>query len=181
MYKALRIRLLFLLLAVVAVAASHAAAPKNIDQEATTALNALYAENPAAKALGDKAKAVIVFPSVLKASLLVGAQGGYGTMFQDGKIVAHYNITGVAAGLQAGMQTYSYALFLMNDKAMERLNTVKGFELGVDPNIVVYNANAGTNISTTTAQQDVYAYVYDASGLNAGVSLQGLKITKLSQ
>ena len=159
----------------------HAESTVDLDKNATAALKALYAQSPATKALGDKAKAVIVFPSVFKAALLVGGQGGNGSMFQGGKIVGHYNIAGVIAGLEGGAQTHSYAVFFMSDAALARLNDVKGFELGVDPNIVVLNAAAGANVSTTTAQHDVYAYVYDGSGLMGGVSLQGLKITKLSK
>jgi lipid-binding SYLF domain-containing protein len=182
MYPALPIpKFLFLLLAAVAFGASNAASAKGVDEEATAALKALYAQDAGAKALGEKAKAVLVFPSVFKAALIVGGQGGKGVMFQDGKIIGHYNIGGVALGLAGGAQTYSYALFLMSDKAMERLQTLEGYELGVDPNIVVLNAAAGANLSTTTGQRDVYGYVYNASGLMGGVSLQGLKITKLSK
>ncbi len=182
MYPALPIRkFLFLLLAAVAFGASHAASAKGIDEEATVALNALYAQAPGAKALGEKAKAVLVFPSVFKAALLVGGQGGKGVMFQDGRIIGHYNIGGAAIGLEGGAQTYSYALFFMSDEALERLKTREGYEVGVDPHIVVLNAAAGANLSTTTGQRDVYAYVYNASGLMGGVSLQGLKVTKLSK
>ena len=81
---------------------------------------------PATKALGEKAKAVLVFPSVYKAALLVGGQGGNGAMFQDGRIVGHYNIGGVAVGLEGGAQTYSYAVFLMSDEAVERLKSPRG-------------------------------------------------------
>ena len=170
------------LLATLALGArtTYAEPAKDLDKEATAALKALYGQAPGAQALGEKAKAVIVFPSVYKAALLVGGQGGKGAMFQGGKIVAHYNIAGVIAGLEAGAQTHSYAVFFMSDAALARLNDVKGFELGVDPNIVVLNAAAGANVSTTTGQHDVYAYVYDASGIMGGVSLQGLKITKLA-
>lgn len=157
----------------------YAADTKRIDDEATAALSALYAKAPGAKALGEKAKAVIVFPRVLKAALIVGGQGGNGAMFKDGKIVGHYNIASVVAGFEAGAQTYSYALFFMSDAALKRLDSVKGFEIGLDPNIVVVNAGAGANLSTTTGQRDVYAFVYGTSGLMGGISLQGLKITRL--
>ena len=184
MYNALRNLAYFvLLLATVALATTrmtYAAPAKGVDEEATKALNALYESTPAAKALGDKAKAVLVFPNVRRGALLVGGQGGHGAMFKDGKIVGHYNIGGVVAGLEAGAQTFSYAVFFMSDAAMQRLNSAKGFELGIEPNIVVLNAGAAANISTTTAQHDVYAYVYDVSGLMGGISLQGLKISKLS-
>jgi lipid-binding SYLF domain-containing protein len=177
MYNALRISAVFLSFlaaaALVEARAAQAASAKDIDQEATAALNALYAKSPGARALGEKAKAVIVFPSVYKAALIVGGQGG--------KIVGHYNIAGVVAGVEAGAQAYSYALFFMSDAALERLHTAKGFEIGLDPNVVVVNAGAGANLSTTTAHRDVYGYVYGTSGLMGGVSLQGLKITRLAK
>jgi YD repeat-containing protein len=185
MFKVLGSKSFFaLLLTTVVLGAApmtRAESAKNIDDESTAALKALYAKEPGAKALGEKAKAVIVFPSVYKAALIVGGQGGNGAMFQGGKIVGHYDIAGVVGGLEAGAQTYSYALFFMSDAALERLNSIKGFELGVDPNIVWVNAGAGANISSTSAQHDVYGFVYDANGLMGGISLTGLKITKLSK
>ena len=182
MYPAVHIRrFLFLLLAAVAFAAPQMAAAKGVDEDATAALKALYEQAPGAKALGEKAKAVLVFPRIRKAALLIGGQGGKGAMFQDGRIVGHYNLGGVAIGLEGGAQTYSYALFFMSDKALERLQTLEGYEIGLDPNIVVLDAAAGANLSTTTGQRDVYGYIYNASGLMGGVSLQGLKITKLSK
>ena len=181
MYKALFVRLFFVLLGAIAVAAAHAAPAKDLDAASAAALSKLYAEAPAAKALGEKAKAIIVFPEIYKAALIVGGQGGKGAMFQNGRIVGHYSIGGIAAGLEGGAQTYSYALFLMTDEAVQRLKNARGFELGVEPNVVVLNAGAGVNVSTTTADRDVYAYVYGTQGLMAGISLQGLKITQLSK
>jgi len=182
MSPALRIRrFLFPLLAAISLGAAHAAPAKDLDDEATAALNKLYAEAPATKALGENAKAVLVFPEIYKAALLVGGQGGNGAMFKEGKIVGHYNIGGVAVGLEGGAQTYSYAVFLMTDEAVERLKSAAGFEIGVEPNIVVLNAGAGASVSTATTRRDVYAYVFDMQGLMGGVSLQGLKITKLSK
>lgn len=180
MYPALPIRhFLFLLLAAVAFGAAHAAPAQDLDEAAAAALKKLYAEAPATQALGEKAKAVLVFPNIYKAALLVGGQGGKGAMFKDGKIVGHYNIGGVAVGLEGGVQTYSYAVFLMTDEAVERLKSAAGFEIGVEPNIVVLDAGAGANVSTATAPRDVYAYVFGTQGLMGGVSLQGLKITRL--
>ena len=182
MYAAtLRIRhFLILGLAAIVFGNAHAAAGNDVDQAASAALNKLYAEAPATKALGDKAKAVLVFPEIYKGALLVGGQGGKGAMFKDGKVVGHYSIGGVAVGLEAGAQTYSYAVFLMTDEAVARLKDAAGLELGVEPNIVVLNGGAGANVSTATTPSDVYAYVFGTQGLMGGVSLQGLKITKQS-
>jgi len=44
------------------------------------ALRELYSYNEAAKALGAKAKAVLVFPDIKKAAFIVGAQYGFGAL-----------------------------------------------------------------------------------------------------
>ncbi|MEN6348465.1 MAG: hypothetical protein ABFD08_03570, partial [Syntrophomonas sp.] len=84
-----------------------------IERDSRAALAKLYKTTPAAKALGKKAKAILVFPSILKAGLIVGGQGGNGVLLVDGKAVAYYNIAAASYGLQAGVQEFGYAMFLM--------------------------------------------------------------------
>ena len=58
--------------------ASSQLAPSSseIDRDVTAALRELYSHNQAAKALGAKAKAVLVFPDIKKAAFIVGAEYG---------------------------------------------------------------------------------------------------------
>lgn len=153
--------------------------PASLDSSASTALQNLYANNPAAKTLGQKATAVLVFPDVVKGGLMWGAEVGNGTLFQNGKPAGHYNIAAASYGLQAGMQTFGYAMFLMNDAALAYLNKTEGFEVGVGPSIVVVNAGVARTISTSTLGSDFYAFIFDQSGLMAGAGLQGSKITRV--
>ena len=53
----------------------HAASGSKISADARVALRKLYASNPSAKILGEKAKAILVFPSILKAGFIFGGQG----------------------------------------------------------------------------------------------------------
>ena len=55
-----------------------AASGAEISSEANAALQKLYASVPAAKALGAKANAILVFPKITKAGLGVGGQFGDG-------------------------------------------------------------------------------------------------------
>ena len=171
------LRYLLILLSIAALTGVRVAQAS--DAGARAALSSLYAKSPAAKALGEKAKGILVFPQVGKVALLVGAQTGPGVMFTDGEIAGHYRLDGVLVGLEAGAQMYAYVVFLMSDKALETLKKTHGFELGADPNVVVLNAGAGKEISTSTAQADVYGYVFNQSGLMGGVALQGVKITEI--
>jgi lipid-binding SYLF domain-containing protein len=61
-----------------------------INRDVNTALNQLYEHNEAARALGAKAKAVLVFPSIKKAAFIVGAQYGYGALRRGRKTVGYF-------------------------------------------------------------------------------------------
>jgi lipid-binding SYLF domain-containing protein len=52
----------------------RAASAAAVNQKANSALHDLYARSPAARHLGHDAKAVLVFPEILKAGFIVGAQ-----------------------------------------------------------------------------------------------------------
>ena len=98
--------------------------------------------------------------------------GGY---YVDG----HYSIAAASYGLQAGVQSFGYALMLMTDAAVEHVKTSAGFELGVGPSIVIVDQGMAKNLSTETAKADVYAFTFGQKGLMAGMGLQGTKVTRL--
>jgi len=158
-------------------ALAQTTSPTSLDSAANTALQNLYASNPAAKKLGGKARAILIFPDVLKGGLVWGAEIGNGALLQKGQPPGYYNVAAASYGLQAGMQTFAYALFLMNDSALTYLHTTHGLEVGVGPSVVVVDQGMARTISTTTLSADIYAFVFDQSGLMAGAGLQGSKIT----
>lgn len=170
-----------LALSLLAPGAASADTAAEISRDAKSALQKLYDREPAAKALGKSAKAILVFPKIVKAGLIVGGEYGEGALFKGGKAVAYYNTAAGSYGLQAGAQTFGYALFLMNDKALNHLEGSKGWEIGVGPTVVVVDAGMAKKLSTTTAQDDVYAFIFGQEGLMAGIGLQGGKITKLDK
>jgi lipid-binding SYLF domain-containing protein len=117
----------------------------------------------------------------VKAGFIVGGQYGEGVLLENGKLVAHYNSVAASYGLQAGVQAFGYALFLMSDKALGYLDKSDGWELGVGPTIVIVDAGKAKSLTTLTLKDDVYAFIFDQKGLMAGLGLQGSKITKLEK
>jgi lipid-binding SYLF domain-containing protein len=160
-------------------AAAAAADRAALERDARAALQRLTATVPAAKSLSGAASAVLVFPKITKAGLVVGGQYGDGVLFRGGKVAGFYNTSGASYGLQAGAQQFGYAMFLMNDKAVGALGANEGFEVGVGPSVVVMDEGMGKTLTTTTAKDDIYAFVFGQKGLMAGVGLQGNKITRL--
>ncbi|MEZ5945390.1 MAG: lipid-binding SYLF domain-containing protein [Hyphomonas sp.] len=150
-----------------------------IDSDSRQALNTLYAQNEAAKAIGSQARAVLVFPSIVKAGLGVGGAYGEGQMISGGRTVDYYSSFTGSWGLQAGAQQYGYAVFLMNDDAVKYVADSEGWEIGVGPTVVLVNAGVAENLSTTSLKDDAYAFIFNQKGLMAGLSIEGTKITKL--
>jgi len=148
-----------------------------LNAAATNALQQLYATQPAAKALGQKARAILIFPDILKGGFMIGAETGNGVLRQNGRTTAYYNISAASYGFQAGLQTFGYALFFMNDSALAYLHNTGGWQVGVGPSVVIVDQGMARTMDTTTLTQDVYAYVFNQEGLMAGMGLQGSKIT----
>ncbi len=155
--------------------------PGGVDEDVRAALNTLYADEPVAKMIGEKARAVLVFPNIVKAGFILGGQYGEGALLKDGQVVAHYNSVAASYGLQAGVQKFGYALFLMTDSALEYLDKSSGWELGVGPTIVVVDKGKAKSLTSTTLKDDVYAFIFSQKGLMAGIGLQGSKITKVNK
>ena len=158
-----------------------AASAGEINSGATAALNSLYQKYPAAKALSKDAKAILVFPKIIKAGLMIGGESGDGALRVKGKTVAYYNTSGLSYGLQIGAQSYGYALFLMTDAAVASLNKADGFEIGVGPSVVVMDDGLAKKATTTTVKSDIYAFIFGQKGLMAGIGIQGSKITKIDK
>jgi len=167
-------------LSLVVMSSVMASAASGVDANAQAALKKLYASVPAAKMVGGQAKAVLVFPRIVKAGLLIGGQYGDGALIKAGRIVGHYNSVAASYGLQAGAQAFGYALFLMNDKALEYLDKSDGWEIGVGPSIVIVDQGKAKTMTSTTLRDDVYAFIFSQKGLMAGLGIQGSKITKTS-
>ncbi len=158
-----------------AVAASAA----TINSDADAALANLYRELPSARQLAKKAKAILVFPSVVKGGLMIGGQYGEGALRKRSKTVGYYSLAAASYGLQAGVQNFGYVLFFMSNSALKYLEKSNGWEVGVGPSLVVIDEGMAKTLTTTTAQDDIYAVIFGQKGLMAGMGIQGSKITRL--
>ena len=159
---------------------TYAATAGEIDKGVDLALEKLYAASPVAKELSTIAKGILVFPDVIKAGLMVGAQYGQGALRVNGKTTGYYNTVAASYGLQAGAQSFGYAMFLMTEEAVAYLDKSGGWEVGVGPSLVVVDEGVARNLSTSTAKDDIYAFIFGQKGLMAGIGLQGSKITRIT-
>jgi lipid-binding SYLF domain-containing protein len=160
--------------------AALAATASAIDRDAKVALDKLYKNTPDAKVLADKSVAMLVFPSIVKGGFIIAGQFGDGALRKNGKSVAYYRSLAASYGFQAGVQAFGYVLFFMDNASLQYLDNSEGWELGVGPSLVVLDEGFGKNLSTTTLQKGVYAFIFDQTGLMGGMGIQGSKITRIN-
>lgn len=164
-----------------AVQSANAATAADLDASASQALEALYKSNPTAASIGQQAKAILIFPNIVKAGLVFGGAYGEGELKQGSTVDGYYNTVTGSWGLQAGAQSYGYVVFLMNEKAVKYIHRSEGWEIGVGPTVVVVDAGVAKNLSTSTLKKDAYAFIFDQQGLMAGVSIEGTKISRIKR
>ncbi len=158
-----------------------AATAEDLNKDSSQALHLLYQSNPAAATIAKSARAILVFPNVVKAGLVFGGSYGEGVLTKGGKFAGYYNSVSASWGWQAGAQSYSYVVFLMNNKAVRYLDKSEGWEIGVGPTVVVVDEGMAKNLSSTTLKDDAYAFIFDQKGLMASLSIEGTKISKIKR
>jgi lipid-binding SYLF domain-containing protein len=161
--------------------AARAATAEDLNRDSFQALRHLTQSNSAAAAVARSARAVLVFPNIIKAGLVFGGAYGEGTLIEGNRVVDYYNSVSGSWGLQAGAQSYGYAVFLMNDDAVDYIERTAGFEIGVGPTVVLVDEGVAKNLSTTTLKDDAYAFIFNQQGLMAGISLEGTKISRIDR
>jgi len=128
----------------------------------------------------EKAECVIVFPSLMKAAFVVGAQYGRGAMVcRMGEkfrgswgAPAMYALEGGSFGFQIGAEATDLILLVMNDRGMESILSSK-VKLGADASVA--GGPVGRDASADTdawMRAEILSYSR-SRGLFAGVSLEG--------
>jgi lipid-binding SYLF domain-containing protein len=112
---------------------------------------------------------------VVKAGFVLGAQGGKGILFEHGRVNGRYRTVAASYGLQAGVQEYGYALFLMNQKAVDWVNNTRGWEIGTGPSVVIVDKGMARSFSTDTLHSGIYAFTFDQRGLMPASAFKALK------
>jgi len=160
---------------------ANAATAEDINRDSDRALQKLYQSNPVAEDISKRARAILIFPNIVKAGLVFGGAYGEGELKQGSRIDGYYNSVTGSWGLQAGAQSYGYAVFLMSQKAVSYIHRSEGWEIGTGPTVVVVNAGVAKNLSTSTLKDDAYAFIFNQQGLMAGISLEGTKISRIKR
>jgi lipid-binding SYLF domain-containing protein len=159
--------------------ASPTAKRQEINSGVDATLSRLYSTVKGSREMANNAKGILVFPSVLQAGFVVGAQYGEGALRVGNATNGYYSMTSGSIGWQAGAQSRAIVIMFMTQEELNKFRNSNGWSAGADASVAVAKIGANGAVDTNTAKQAVVAFFLTNAGLMADLSIQGTKVTKL--
>ena len=153
---------------------------RSIDASVDSSLAKLYATVQGSRELVAKSRGVLVFPSVLQAGFIVGAQYGEGALRVGGATTGYYSTVSGSLGFQAGAQSKAIIFCFMTQDALTKFRSTDGWAAGADASVALVTIGANGAVDTNTATHPVEVFVMTNAGLMADVSLAGTKVSRLN-
>ncbi len=163
----------------IADSAANALTKNEIDAGVSAILTRFQKEVKGGAEYLKAAKGVLVMPHLTKAGFIVGGQYGQGALEEEGKTVQYYSLVSGSLGYQIGAEQYDMVIIFMTNEAMDKFRKSEGWEAGVDAEVTHIKAGANLSVETLRSQHPVAGFVFDQTGLMAGVSLKGAKFTPI--
>jgi lipid-binding SYLF domain-containing protein len=131
-------------------------------------------------AILDKAEGIAVFPTTIKAGLLVGGQRGRGILSVRSEsgtwsAPAFLTLTGGSVGLQIGAQATDLVLVIMNRRGLENL-VRNQFKVGADASVAAGPVGRDAQASTDIQMRAQILSYSRARGVFSGVTINGSTI-----
>ncbi|VVE07868.1 lipoprotein [Pandoraea horticolens] len=153
---------------------------REIDASVNGALDKMYASVKGSRELVNKARGVLVFPSVLQAGFIVGGEYGEGALRVGGATRGYYNTVTASFGLQIGAQSKAIIFLFMTQDALDKFQRTDGWTAGADASVALVKIGANGAVDLNTATSPVEVIVMTNAGLMANLNIEGTKVTKLN-
>ena len=150
-----------------------------IDARVDVTLDHLYSRYPGTRDLADKSTGMLIMPVVTEAGFVLGGGYGRGALRVGGATVDYYSATKGSVGFQIGAQQFAHVLFFMTEDALARFRRGSGWVAGGDIKYAFNDQGETLRADTTTSTAPVVAVIFGQAGAMAGVSLEGMKYTRI--
>jgi lipid-binding SYLF domain-containing protein len=141
------------------------------------AFNADPDMGPSMRSIVQRAKAVLIYPQVLRGAFIIGASGGTGLLLAYDQAAnvwsgpAFYTIGQVSFGIQAGGEATEVILVALTDRGLSAFLSTSA-KLGADVGVALGPIGVGAEAATANLSGDIVSYSR-GKGLYAGVSVNG--------
>jgi lipid-binding SYLF domain-containing protein len=126
-----------------------------------------------------KAKAVVIFPDILKGGIGLGGSRGQGVMLVHGpqgwSYPAFYETTSVSLGVQLGFEESSVVMFVMKQRALDTLMQASNFTLKAGGGFTFVDFNKATEAELEGADVVIWS---KSEGAFAGLTLSGSDVSQ---
>ena len=129
-----------------------------------------YPEN---KTLFDASVAQVVFPKVFKGGMLLGGTYGEGYLVRDGIVLSQVRLAGGNAGLNAGAQSYSQVVYILDEETLAAFRHGGKISLHGTLNYARRGESVTNTFGKISPTQNLYTTIFNQSGYLAGFSLDG--------
>ena len=159
----------------------HAASAQEIDIKVDAALERFKEEVMGSDKFLNKAKAVLIFPEVIKVGFGIGGEYGEGALRINNKTVEYYSTAAASIGFQLGAQIKTVILVFLDNTELKRFRNSSGWEAGVDGSVAILEYGAGKDINTINIEDPIVGFVISNKGLMYNLTLEGSKLTKIKR
>lgn len=152
---------------------------QQIDARVDATRDYLFSRYPGTRDLAARSAGVLYMPLITEAGFFYGGAYGRGALRIRDVTVDYYSATKASIGFQIGAQQYAHALFFTTEDALSEFRRGAGWAASGD--IRYATPEEGGSIGKQTNEMDaaVQAFVFGQQGLIAGVSLAGVKYTRI--
>jgi lipid-binding SYLF domain-containing protein len=148
-------------------------AKQSLSQEAKSTMDQIYADDPGIKDFVDHAEAYVIFPSVGKGGVGVGAAYGRGEVYQHGQLIGYADLSQGSIGLQLGGQTFTELIVFETPDALEHF---KDNKLSFAANASAVAIKTGV-AATAKFEHGVAVFVRPQGGAMFEASVGGQQLT----
>ena len=157
----------------------QAASGPEIDVEVQSTLSEFFTKVGFARALANRAVAILVFPTVVKAGFGIGGEYGEGALQIHGQTARYYSIISGSIGFQFGAQARSVIIMFMTDQALAQFQAMDGWKVGIDGSITIIAVGVGGALDTNNITSPIVGFIFDQKGLMYNLTLEGSKISRI--
>ena len=118
--------------------------------------------------------AQVVFPKIVKAGFILGANYGEGFLLRDGAVVAQIDLAGGNFGLQAGAQSYAQVTYILSEERYRELLSENRLSLSGSVSLAVSEQIQNAVMTSDAIKGDLYTVQFNETGTLLGASLDGI-------
>lgn len=152
-----------------------------LDAQISEALKTFDTEIAGGSNFLTKSKGYLVFPSVIKAGLVIGGEYGEGVLIENNTSIekVYYSMTSASIGFQAGAQKTTYVIVFTTEQALNAFKASNGIEGSVDGSVAIAKWGKGQDISSLSFEKPIIMFAFSQKGLMYNLNVKGTKFQKI--